>query len=108
MPGQTVGAVYMTITGGAADDTLVRALVPADVAAEVQLHEMASKGDTMVMRETHGIVVPGHGEVKIAPSGLHIMVIGLKAPLAAGDEVPVTLEFAKGGTRTVAAEVREG
>lgn len=38
-PGQPTGAIYAQIAGGDADDRLVAASVPADVAARVELHE---------------------------------------------------------------------
>lgn len=39
---QDRGAVYMTIQGGAEDDALLRAEVPADIAGTVELHETVS------------------------------------------------------------------
>lgn len=43
------GAVYMTITGGATDDALVKAAVPADIADRVELHETKAEGSTTSM-----------------------------------------------------------
>ena len=44
--------------------------------------------------------------VRFAPGGLHIMLHGLKRPLAVGDEVPVTLLIEGGGSVTALARVR--
>jgi len=38
---------------------------------------------------------------------LHIMLIGLKAPLKEGDQVPLVLEFENGVEKTVIAHVRK-
>jgi len=43
--GQTAGAAYMVVTGGAEDDRLVGASVPAEVAATVEVHETVAAGD---------------------------------------------------------------
>ena len=45
-----------------------------------------------------GIAVPAGGTVTLAPGGLHLMFMGLKAPLVENETVPVTLTFAKAGT----------
>jgi periplasmic copper chaperone A len=44
--GQTVGSGYMKLTGGAADNSLVAASVPADIAASVELHEVTMSDDS--------------------------------------------------------------
>jgi periplasmic copper chaperone A len=38
---------------------------------------------------------------------MHIMLIGLKKPLTAGQSFPLTLTFAKAGTRTVEVAVEK-
>jgi len=47
---QSAGAAYMELVGGATDDELVAASVPADIAATVELHEtsMAGSDDSMM------------------------------------------------------------
>ena len=60
---------------------------------------MAVVDGVMTMRELKGgIEIPAHGSVTLAPGGLHLMFIGLKAPLVAGEKLPVTLTFEKAGT----------
>lgn len=44
-PGQTTGAIYATITGGAEADRLVGVKVPADVAAKAETHESSADPD---------------------------------------------------------------
>jgi copper(I)-binding protein len=93
----TAGA-FLTITNnGAAPDRLVSVSSPA--AASVQVHEMKMEGNVMRMREREGglEIAPG-ATVTLAPGGLHVMMMGLKAPLAQGDKVPLTLVFEKAGS----------
>ena len=48
-----------------------------------------------------------HGEpTALRPSGLHIMLIGLKKPLVAGQTFPLTLRFEKAGATSVQVTVR--
>lgn len=61
---------------------------------EAAVHEMKMDGDVMRMRElADGLDVPPGRTVDLAPSGYHVMVTGLKQPLAVGAAVPVTLHF---------------
>jgi copper(I)-binding protein len=49
----------------------------------------------------------GPGEsVELRPGGDHLMLLDLVRPLEAGDRFEVVLEFEAGGSRAVAASVR--
>lgn len=52
--GQTVGSAYMKLTGGATDDSLVAATVPADIAGSVELHEVVMTGGDSDMGDMSG------------------------------------------------------
>jgi periplasmic copper chaperone A len=99
--GQQAGGGFVTLTNKAAqddrtkDDKLLRASSP--VAAGVELHSMSMEGTTMRMREVNEIAVKAGQVVALKPGGLHIMFMGLIAPLKLGDKVPVTLEFERAG-----------
>ena len=95
VPGQQVAGGFMKIENKGAADQLVSASSP--VAGEVQLHEMAMDGNVMKMRQVKDIAVPAGGEVELKPGGLHLMFMNIKAPLTAGESVPVKLKFAKAG-----------
>jgi len=95
-PGAAVGGGYLVIRNkGAAGDRLVGVSSPAS--ARMELHEMSMEKDIMRMREVKGVDVPAKGAVELKPGGFHLMFIELKAPLKAGDKVPVTLRFEKAG-----------
>ena len=94
-PGQQVAGGFLKIENKGAADQLISASSP--VAGEVQLHEMAMEGNVMKMRQVKDIAVPANGVVELKPGGLHLMFMNIKAPLAAGESVPVKLKFAKAG-----------
>lgn len=103
-PGTPVGVVYLVLKGGPRAAVLVGGSTP--VAARVEAHESVLDGAMMSMQPRAQVPVPARGRVAFAPNGLHLMLLELKAPLAAGQRFPLTLRFADGGTRTVTVEVR--
>jgi copper(I)-binding protein len=94
-PGQQVAGGFLKIENKGTADQLVSASSP--VAGEVQLHEMSMDGNVMKMRQVKDIAVPANGAVELKPGGYHLMFLNIKAPLAAGEAVPVKLKFAKAG-----------
>jgi len=96
MPGQKVAGVYMTITS-AAPARLVAVETPAARVAEI--HEMRHEDGVMKMRRLDGLALPAGEPVALAPGGFHIMLLDIKQPLAAGQEIALTLVVDAGGTR---------
>ena len=60
---------------------------------------------TMRMREVSALELPPGKIVTLAPGGLHLMLIGLKAPLKIGAKVPLKLRFEKAGEIDVTLNV---
>ncbi len=98
-------AAYMKIeNSGDAPDRLLA--VKSDAADNLMLHESRMEGDVMKMVHLDGgIEIPAHGAAELKPLGLHVMVMGLKAPLKDGETLPLTLVFEKQGDVPVAATV---
>jgi hypothetical protein len=104
--GSKVAGGYLTIenTGSTADKLLAAS---TDVARKVEIHEMALTDGVMTMRPVEGgvSIEPGH-TVTFTSGGLHLMIIGLAAPLLQGQQVPVMLKFEKAGEIAVSFDVR--
>lgn len=103
-PAQKNGAVFLNITNaGDADDRLIGVSSPegTNIAERLELHSMNMDGDMMMMRKVDAIDIPAGQTVKLAPSGLHIMLIGLQEPLRLNEPFPLTLEFETAGTQNV-------
>jgi periplasmic copper chaperone A len=104
-PGKaTIGAAYLTLRSPTGD-RLVSAATP--VAGKAELHTMEMSGMVMKMRPLAGIDIPAGQPVSLAPGGLHIMLVGLKKPLRAGQSFALTLTFAKAGSQTVEVPVEK-
>lgn len=103
LPGQSASAAYFTIrnTGGA--DRLLSVSIADGTAT---LHSTSMDGGVMRMRPLGGLDVPANSTVELKPGGTHVMLMGLRAPLMEGKDLPMTLKFAKSGDRRVSAEIR--
>ena len=88
VPGQQGTGGYMKLTAREG-----RRLVGAEspVAGVAEVHEMKMDGNVMTMRAAGAIDLPAGRTVELKPGGLHLMLMDLKQPLAAGTSVPLTL-----------------
>ena len=90
------GAAYFTIANmGEKPDRLVAAASP--VARPAQFHTHSMEDGIMKMRHVMAVeVAPGEPTV-FKPGGLHVMLMGLKAPLRKGESFPLSLTFERAG-----------
>jgi copper(I)-binding protein len=59
------------------------------------------------MRPVEAIEVTPGAPIVLQPGGLHVMLIGLKAPLKEGERFPLTLTFERAGTIEVEVVVEK-
>ena len=98
------GAAFAVLSNeGDAMDRLIAAESP--VADRVELHTHLMEGGVMKMRQVKAIEVHPGTPTVLQPGGLHIMFIGLHAPLQEGATVPLTLVFEKAGRLVISAPV---
>jgi periplasmic copper chaperone A len=103
-PGASVGAIYFSIqNSGSSADRLESVSTPA--AHSVQLHATSTVKGVMQMREVYGVECPPNTTVKAEPGGLHVMLIGLSAPLRLGTPIDVSLHFHAAGVLTMKVPV---
>jgi periplasmic copper chaperone A len=102
--GAQTAAAYVTVES-TAGDRLTGASTPA--AQKAEIHEMTMDGNVMKMRPVEGIDLPAGQSVTLKPGGYHIMLTGLAKPLQEGQTFPLTLDFAKAGTRQVTVSVEK-
>lgn len=104
--GAKANAGYMTLVNVAPEDLT---LVSIESAAfdRVEMHEMATVDGLMTMREIGGLVIPANGQVRFAPGGRHLMLIGPRERLTTGQVVELTLVFESGARQKVAVGVAD-
>lgn len=99
------GVAYMIITNtGEVADRLVS--VSTEVSKKAELHTTLMDGEVMRMRPVPdgAEILPGQ-TVEIVPGGLHVMLMGLSAPLKEGDSFPLILQFERAGNVDVSVHV---
>lgn len=100
-----VSAAYLVVHNSGEADALVKAATP--LTTTVQLHEVITEGSSSKMQEKPGgFPVPANGMLELKPGGFHIMMMDLKAPIALGETVPLTLTFENAGEVTIEATVK--
>ena len=94
-------AGFMTLANtGAEADRLVGAASP--LAEKIEIHGIRVVGPDIAMLPLEsGVRLPADTTITLRPRGYHLLMQGLKAPLAKGQRVPVTLTFEKAGSRQV-------
>jgi copper(I)-binding protein len=103
--GQPATAAYLTIQNNAnTDERLTGIATP--IATMSHLHRSVVEDNVSRMEGIDALILPANGEVVFAPGGLHIMLMGLDAPLAEGDRVELTLQFLETGDVMIEAPVR--
>src|SRR5262249_7552782 len=106
VPAQTASGAFMTLHAHEAA-RLVGVSTPV---ATAELHEMKMEDNVMRMRQVQTLDLPKMQDVQLKPGGYHVMLMGLKQQLKAGDTVPITLKIEQNGKLTeqvVKAEVRD-
>ena len=102
----TTSAAYFTMTDKGAPDRLVSAATP--VAAGAELHETIDDKGVMKMRAVDGLALTPGKPTRLAPGGYHLMLVGLKQPLKAGESFPLTLRFEHAPEMMVNVAVQTG
>lgn len=73
--------------------------VSSPVAAQVELHQMDMKDGMMKMQQVDGIDLPAGKGVNLASGGYHVMLVGLKQQLKAGEAIDLTLQIEHAGKK---------
>ena len=102
-PGQDSAAVYLRITSQQQASIVA---VNSPVADSAEIHSMTHDNGMMKMRELETLPLPARQEVVLSSGGNHIMLIGLKKPLKAGDSVPLTFTVQFADKRREKVEVQ--
>ena len=90
------GAAYLTIVNrGAAVDRLVSVATP--LAKRAGLHTTLNEGGVMKMRPAGPLEISPGATTGLEPGALHVMLMGLKAPLVEGESFLLTLTFERAG-----------
>lgn len=100
------GAAYFTVLNGL-DHPMHLQRVQSTIAQAAELHETVNDNGVMKMNpHPDGFEIPADGVLEFKPGGKHVMFVGLKQPLAVGDEFGLGLVFATGQVITLTVPVK--
>jgi hypothetical protein len=102
-PGQDSAMVDLTITSKRAA-TLVS--ISSTASKTVELHSMTHENGMMKMREVKTMALPAGKPINLGERGYHLMLIGLNAPLKAGENVLLTLGIQVDGQAMLKVETK--
>jgi len=88
VPQQQASGAFMQITSAQGGKLVA---VASPVAGLAEIHEMKMDGGVMKMGAAPALELPAGQAVELKPGGYHVMLMGLKQQLKAGDQVPLTL-----------------
>ena len=86
-----------------ATHTLIAATSP--VSKQTQLHKTITTNGERSMQQVNRIAIRSHADRDLHQGGFHVMLIGLKDQLKAGEIIPITLVFEDGSDLLIKAKV---
>lgn len=99
-------AVYITIRNVGSHGVSLES-ISSDIAESVMIHRTVMENGMMTMQHVPELHIPSRENVKLEPGGLHIMLMGLRRPLVAGDVFRMNLSFSNGVVLRVDVPVLE-
>ena len=98
-------AAYLTLVNEGSESVTLTA-VETPLAGKAEVHETTEKDGVMRMAPAGPQRVPSGGSVRMAPGGLHVMLMNLAQPLKQGQTLPLTLRFTDGSSLEVSAQIQ--
>jgi copper(I)-binding protein len=96
-------AVYMTISSAKDQDKLIG--IDAPIADSAELRDTVTENGASKTVFVETLDIPGGATVNLRPGGRHLVLNGLKAPLAEGEAFLITFRFDKAGFQTLPVKV---
>ena len=104
-PGTDVAAAYLTLRNPTSKPITIVG-IESPVAEHAMIHETKTEGGQSRMRPHEQLLVAPGETVKFEPGGLHVMLHGMKQPVAVGQSISLVLLLADGSKIPVSAVVR--
>ena len=79
----------------------------SDVAEKNELHTHIKENKMMKMIKIEKLVVPAKSSLELKSGGDHVMLMGLKKELKAGDEISLELSFSDGDKKKIKVPVKD-
>jgi copper(I)-binding protein len=105
-PAVPVRAGYMTIRNARADAISIIA-IHSDAFSSVEIHRTIAEDGMMRMEAVPTLVIEPDSTVKLAPGGLHLMMMNPAEPTKPGDVLQIVIELDDGSTQNLNMTVKK-
>ena len=106
IPNAPNSAAFFVIKNNSDKDIAITS-ANSDIAEKNELHTHIKENEMMKMMKIEKLVVPAKSSLELKSGGDHVMLIGLKKELKAGDEISVELSFSDGGKKNIKVPVKD-
>lgn len=79
----------------------------SDIAEKNELHTHIKENQMLKMIKIEKLVVPAKSSLELKSGGDHVMLMGLKKELKAGDEISLELSFSDGDKKSIKVPVKD-
>ena len=79
----------------------------SDIAEKNELHTHIKENKMIKMMKIEKLVVPAKSSLELKSGGDHVMLMGLKKELKAGDEISLELSFSDGDKKSIKVPVKD-
>lgn len=106
IPNVPNSAAFFVIKNNSDKDIAITS-VNSDIAEKNELHTHIKENKMMKMMKIEKLVVPAKSSLELKSGGDHVMLMGLKKELKAGDEINLELSFSDGDKKNIKVPVKD-
>lgn len=105
-PNSKMLAGYVALINSSQQAVTITGLSSTDFAS-VEMHVTRIENNMARMEQVAKLVLPAGGEVRLEPSGRHLMLLAPNRKLGVGDTTPIRFSFSDGTHQDITFTVRE-
>ena len=106
IPNAPNSAAFFVIKNNSDKDIAITS-ANSDIAEKNELHTHIKENQMLKMMKIEKLVVPAKSSLELKSGGDHVMLIGLKKELKAGDEISLELSFSDGDKKSIKVPVKD-
>ena len=106
IPNAPNSAAFFVIKNNSDKDIAITS-ANSDIAEKNELHTHIKENKMMKMMKIEKLVVPAKSSLELKSGGDHVMLMGLKKELKAGDEISLELSFSDGDKKSIKVPVKD-
>ena len=106
IPNVSNSAAFFVIKNNSDKDIAITS-ANSDIAEKNELHTHIKENKMIKMMKIEKLVVPAKSSLELKSGGDHVMLMGLKKELKAGDEINLELSFSDGDKKSIKVPVKD-